>query len=214
MGYRQARQNARLAHVRRSIAVEAARLMSEAGMRDYLAAKRKAAMRLGITDEAQLPRNTEVEDALREHQRIFLADSQEDWLRELREAAIEALRFFQRFQPRLVGAVLEGTADRHSAVCLHLFADTPEEVAIFLSDNGIPFEESERRLRIKRDFWECRPVFRFRADDMPFDLTVFPPAALRQAPLSQIDGRPMQRANLPTVESLLGESEWPKDRAG
>ncbi len=214
MGYRQARQNTRLAHVRRSIAVEAARLMSESGRRDYLAAKRKAAMRLGITDEAQLPRNTEIEEALREHQRIFQADSQVDHLRALREAAFEALQFFRRFRPRLVGAVLEGTADRHSAVCLHLFADTPEEVAIFLSDNGIPFEESERRLRIKREFWEHRPVFRFRADDVPVDLTVFPPTALRQAPLSQIDGRPMQRANLPAVESLLGESDWSEDRAG
>lgn len=214
MGYRQARQNTRLAHVRRSIAVEAARLMSEAGMRNYLAAKRKAALRLGITDEAQLPRNTEIEEALREHQRIFLAESQGSHLRALRESAFEALQFFERFRPRLVGAVLEGTADQHSAVCLHLFADTPEEVAIFLSDNGIPFEESERRFRIKRERWECRPVFRFRADEVPVDLTVFPPTALRQAPLSQVDGRPMQRANLPAVESLLGEPDWPEDRAG
>lgn len=214
MGYRHVRQSTRLAHVRRSIAVEAARLMSEAGMRNYLAAKRKAALRLGITDEAQLPRNTEVEEALREHQRIFQAGTQGSHLRTLREAAFEALRFFERFRPRLVGAVLEGTADQHSAVCLHLFADTPEEVAIFLSDSGIPFEESERRFRIKREHWEFRPVFRFRADDVPLDLTVFPPTALRQAPLSQVDGRPMQRANLPAVESLLGEPDWPEDRAG
>lgn len=205
MGYRHARQHTRLSHLRRRIAVEAARMMSEGGMRDYYAAKRKAAERLGITDEAQLPRNTEVEEALREHQRIFQADSQGARLRELRETALEALEFFDRFRPRLVGPVLEGTADIHSAVCLHLFADTPEEVAIFLSDNGIPFEESERRLRIKREYWEFRPVFRFRADDVPVDLTVFPPTAVRQAPLSQIDGRPMQRANRLTVESLLSQ---------
>lgn len=214
MGYRHARQNTRLAHVRRSIAVEAARLMSESGMRDYYAAKRKAAERLGIVDEAQLPRNIEIEDALREHHRIFQADAQSTHLKSLRETAVEALQFFERFRPRLVGAVLEGTADQHSAVCLHLFADTPEEVAIFLSDNGIPFDESERRLRIKRELWESRPVFRFRADDVPVDLTVFPPTALRQAPLSQVDGRPMQRAGLTAVEMLLGESEWEENRAG
>lgn len=214
MGYRHARQHMRLAHVRRSIAVEAARLMSESGMRDYYAAKRKAAERLGITDEAQLPRNTEIEDALREHQRIFQGDVQSHHLRTLRETALEALQFFDRFRPRLVGAVLEGTADQHSAVCLHLFADTPEEVAIFLSDNGIPFEESERRLRVKHEHWEHRPVFRFRADDVPVDLTVFPPTALRQAPLSQIDGRPMQRAGLTAVESMVGETDWGENRAG
>lgn len=214
MGYRQARQNTRLAHVRRSIAVEAAKLMSEGGMRDYYAAKRKAADRLGIVDEAQLPRNIEIQDALREHQRIFQAESQSSHLRMLRETALEALQFFDRFRPRLVGAVLEGTADQYSAVCLHLFADTPEEVAIFLADNGIPYDESERRLRIKRERWEVRPVFRFRADEIPVDLTVFPPTALRQAPLSQVDGKPMQRAGLTMVETLLGESEWAENRAG
>lgn len=205
MGYHHARQHVRLSHLRRRIAVEAARLMSEGGIRDFYAAKRKAADRMGITDEAQLPRNTEVEEALREHQRIFQGAAQLDRLRELREAAREALHFFQRFRPRLVGAVLEGTADRHSAVCLHLFADTPEEVAIFLADQGIPYEESERRLRVRRALYEYRPVFRFRADDVPVDLTVFPRTALRQAPLSQIDGRPMQRASLTRLEMLMRE---------
>lgn len=206
MGYRHARQHARSSHLRRRIAVEAARLMSESGMRDYYAAKRKAAEHLGITDEAQLPRNTEVEEALREHQRIFLGPAQVERLQELREAAREALGFFTRFRPRLVGAVLEGTADDHSAVCLHLFADTPEDVAFFLSDNGVPFEESERRLRISRNNYEYRPVFRFRAGDVPVDLTVFPLTALRQAPLSQVDGRPMRRASLAVLEALIREA--------
>lgn len=205
MGYHHVRQHVRLNHLRRRIAVEAARLMTEGGMRDYYAAKRKAAERLGITDEAQLPRNTEVEEALREHQRIFLGSSQTKRLRELREVAREALQFFQRFRPRLVGSVLEGTADYHSAVCLHLFAETPEEVALFLGENGIPFEESERRLRINRELYEFRPVFRFRADDVPVDLTVFPLTQLRQAPLSQVDGRPMQRASLSALELLLSQ---------
>ena len=50
--------------VRRRIAVEAARLMSEGGLRDYRHAKEKAAARIGIFDESSLPKNSEVEDAL------------------------------------------------------------------------------------------------------------------------------------------------------
>ncbi|MEO6690295.1 MAG: hypothetical protein ABIS07_11805, partial [Dokdonella sp.] len=57
--------------VRRRIAVEAARLISEGGLRDYGRAKTKAAAQLGIFDEAGLPKNSEIEDALREHQRLF-----------------------------------------------------------------------------------------------------------------------------------------------
>ena len=57
------------------IAQEAARLMSEHGIRDFHHAKRKAAERLGIADTQSLPRNAEIEQALREHQRLFLANS-------------------------------------------------------------------------------------------------------------------------------------------
>ena len=54
--------------LRRRVALEAARLISEHGIRDYRQAKLKAAQRLGLDDEQQLPRNREIEEALREHQ--------------------------------------------------------------------------------------------------------------------------------------------------
>ena len=73
------------------IAQEAARLMSEHGIRDFHHAKLKAAGRLGIADTQSLPRNAEIELALRAHQRLFLADSQPQWLRQRREAAVEAM---------------------------------------------------------------------------------------------------------------------------
>ena len=98
---------------RRRIAVEAARLITEQGLRDYHQAKLKAAERLGYGDDQDLPRNTEVEEALREHQRLFQADTHPALLEGLRDTAREALRYFASFQPRLVGAVLEGTADAH-----------------------------------------------------------------------------------------------------
>lgn len=103
------------AEQRRRVAVEAARLISEQGIRDYALAKRKAAGRLGIVADSALPKNDEIEEALREHQRLFHADDQPRRLRRYREAAREALVFFARFEPRLVGAVLDGSADRHSA---------------------------------------------------------------------------------------------------
>ncbi|HZV38696.1 MAG TPA: hypothetical protein VFF96_08110, partial [Pseudoxanthomonas sp.] len=56
---------------RHRLAHEAARLMAEGGIRDFHQAKLKAASRLGIFDDASLPRNREIEDALREYQRLF-----------------------------------------------------------------------------------------------------------------------------------------------
>jgi hypothetical protein len=189
------------------VAQEAARLMSEHGIRDFHRAKRKAAERLGVSDEQALPRNHEIEEALREHQRLFQSDSQPQLLRERREAAVEAMRFLQQFEPRLVGAVLEGIADAHSAVCLHVFSDDPEAVGIYLRENGVPFEMQTRRLRLTRDEQAEYPVLLFAADKLPFDITVLPLNVLRQAPLDRIDEKPMRRASLASVEMMLAEED-------
>jgi hypothetical protein len=195
----------RAQELRRRIALEAARLMSEHGIRDFHLAKRKAAERLGAGEDIGLPKNSEIEDALREHQRLFQADEQPLRLRRLRETARDAMQFFMRFQPRLVGAVLEGTADRHSAVCLHLFSDTAEEVAAFLQEQGIPYEEQNRRLRMNHDAQREYPVLLFSADEVAIDLTVLPLDAIRQAPLDRVGERPMRRAALAALEELLAE---------
>ncbi len=193
--------------LRRRVAIEAARLISEHGMRDYRQAKLKAAQRLGLNDEQQLPRNREIEDALREHQRLFQSDSQPRALHARRAAAAEAMRFLKAYDPRLVGPVLEGTADAHSAVCLHVFCDTAEEVSLFLRERGIPFEQRTRTLRIDRQRSADRPVLLFAAEGMAIDLTVFPRDALRQPPLDRIEEKPMRRASLAMLEAMLAEEE-------
>ena len=191
------------AEQRRRIAVEAARLISEQGIRDFALAKRKAAERLGVFSDSALPKNAESDDALREHQRLFDAGDQPQRLRRYREAAREALLFFARFDPRLVGAVLDGSADRHSSVCLHLFCDEPESVAHFLDEFAIPYESGERTLRLSRQVERVCPVYTFSAQDVPVDITVLPEAWLRQAPLDRSGEKPMQRAGLAALDALL-----------
>ncbi len=197
--------NDRVQRNRLRVAQEAARLMSEHGIRDFHHAKIKAAERLGILDTQALPRNLEIEQALREHQRLFLADCQPQLLRERREAAVDAMNFLADFEPRLVGAVLEGTADAHSAVCLHVFSDDPDLVLQFLRDQGVPIQMQVRRLRYGRDEQPECPVLLFSAGELPFDLTVLPRDALRQAPLDRTELRPMRRAALAQVEMLLAD---------
>ncbi|MEZ5461392.1 MAG: hypothetical protein R3F00_06250 [Dokdonella sp.] len=195
--------HANSAELRRRIAVEAARLISEQGLRDYHAAKLKAAQQLGLGEKAALPRNVEIEAALREHQRLFQASSQPAQLARLREAAVEAMRFLQPFQPRLVGPVLDGTADAHSAVCLHVFSEQPERVMSFLDEHRIPFELQDRLLRYGTNVEQRFPVLLLSADDTVVDLTVFPLDGLRQAPQDRISDRPMQRAGLIRLLEIL-----------
>ena len=197
----------RLQRNRLRVAQEAARLMSEHGIRDFHHAKIKAAERLGIGEGQTLPRNEEIEQALREHQRLFQSTSQPQRLRRYREAAVQAMQFLCDYQPRLVGAVLEGTADAHSAVCLHLFSDDADAPILFLTERGVPLETQVRQLRGSKSHTEDYPVLLFAANEVPFDLTVLPLDALRQAPLDRIDSRPMRRAALADVEQLLASDE-------
>jgi hypothetical protein len=192
---------------RQRLAIEAARLMVEGGIRDFHQAKLKAAARLGESDEGSLPRNSEIEEALREYQRLFQGDSQPQQLRQRREAATRAMSFLARFEPRLVGAVLDGTADAHAPVSLHLFEDEAEAVARFLDEHGIPYEQRERQLRLDRERSAEYPVYLFSAEDLSFDLTVLPREALRQAPLDRIGERPMRRASLSALQELLAAED-------
>ena len=191
--------------IRRRIAVEAARLIADEGLRDYHEAKRKAAQRLGSFDDAALPRNLDIEEALREHQRLFQSVSQPHELRRLRTTAVEAMRFFVRFEPRLVGAVLEGTADARSSVLLHLFADDIREVLIFLDGHRIPYQEQTRRLTFSAGRDEDVPALQLTADGVGVELAVFPRDGLHQAPLDRTTRKPMRRATLDAVEALAAE---------
>ncbi len=193
-------------HLRMRIAQEAARVIREQGVKDYFIAKKKAASRLGVFDRNALPSNAEIAEALGEQQRLFEGDQHVESLTGLRRAARESMRLLHSFEPRLVGPVLEGTATAHSEVSLHLFAETPEAVALALMGQGIPYDSAQRRVKMRDGRYVYMPVFRFIGGDVDVDATVFPPLGLREPPASPVDGRPMRRARLAEVEALLEEA--------
>jgi hypothetical protein len=188
---------------RLTLAQEAARIMAEQGVRDFHVAKRKAAERLGFGNERDLPSNREIDLALREYQHLFQGDSQPKLVRKLRNEALQAMRFFAAFEPRLVGAVLDGTADEFSAVCLHLHDDDPANVLRHLAEHDIPFDETERVLRYSREEVREFPCLTFEADDVPFDLTLLPLDLLRRLPTSRTGNGPMQRASINSLRDLI-----------
>ena len=188
--------------MRERIVQEAARIMATEGVGDFSLAKRKAALHLGAPGTTNLPQNREIQTALHNYQRLFGGERQQEALHTLRRAALEAMEFFAPFRPRLAGSVLDGTASPDSAVDLHGFADTPEDVVLFLMDQGIPFDTDERRLRFDDDY-AFVPMHRFMAGGVPGHLTVFSERGLRHPPRGPVDGRPMPRAGRRELEDLL-----------
>lgn len=119
------------------IAASAARLVVEEGM-EYAAAKRKAARDFG--SRVELPANEDVEDAVREHIKLFCADTQAAELHALREAAVPWMQRLAEFRPHVSGAVWRGTATRLSSVHLDLYCDDTKAAEIMLINAGVNYD--------------------------------------------------------------------------
>ncbi len=191
--------------VRREVAAEAARILATEGQHNYHAAKKKAAERLGVSERLALPSNLEVKDALRSYQALYGGTTHLDNLDRLRRIAAHSMQWLEAFQPRLVGSVLDGTANAHSRIALHVFADSIESLVFFFLEKDKPFGQQQRQIRWFDGEHRSVPVMVFEHDGVAVEVTVFEPLHLRQSPPSPIDGRPQRRASLADVECMLQE---------
>ena len=191
-------------NLRIMLAQEAVRLICYHGLEDFRAAKQKAAENLGLHGFGALPNNLEVEAAVAERNRLFGADTHAQRLSQMRSAAARTMLELDAFAPRLVGSVLSGNVTATSAIKLHLFSDAAEEVGLYLESRNLGYSAIQQRIKITQESVEYFPGYRFYADEFKVEAIVFPERRRNNAPLSPLDGRPMQRAKLRDVERLAG----------
>lgn len=189
--------------LREQLADEAARLMEEHGIADFSLAKRKAAERLRVTTAAALPSNAEIHERLLERQRLFAPEDHDARLATLRRLAATIMGQVAEFRPRLVGAVLDGSATSTATIELHVFTDAPEMVADRLQAYGHRLRDSQRRYRFGRDTATEIPGFDLVLEGADVEVMVFPERGSQHAPLSPVDGKPMRRASRDAVLALL-----------
>jgi hypothetical protein len=188
---------------RQRLAYEAARIMAEQGVHEFDRARRKAAERAGIGNKRHWPNNGEIQEELLQYRRLFQNQDRALELSQLRRQAIDAMRTFSAFLPRLVGPVLTGTGDGTQGVRLQLFADNPEDVVLRLLEQGIPWRERDIRLRYGGGVHQTHPAFTFVAGETPFELVVLPAGARRNPPLDPVSERPEKGADIRAVQRLL-----------
>jgi hypothetical protein len=204
-----AREN--LDHIRQLIAQQAARMMAEDGINDFAYAKKKAGKQLGVSENSVLPTNAEIEDEIRLYHEIYNADEQPLELAKLRQAALITMQLFERFNPHLTGSVLEGSAGKFSQTNIHLFADSAKDVEMFLLNQQIPFESSEKSYRIsdkpskdkKEKIRKTVPVFTLETELGLQKLSVFDVDDMRVAVKRAADGSNAERLDIAGVRAIL-----------
>ncbi|WP_428634029.1 hypothetical protein, partial [Sedimenticola sp.] len=189
--------------LKHQIAIEAAQLIAEQSDLSYEQARTKAAKRLRCTDQRQLPENREIELALKSHLQLFQPTEQNLQLRQHRESAVKAMQLFNDFQPRLVGPVLSGVANRYTPITLMLFSETVEAIAISLIEWKIPCRQREVTLDYGNKKRATRTVFSFHAGEHEIELLVLPASDRHNLPLDPTEGRPHKGASLDQLLKLL-----------
>ena len=204
-----AREN--LDHLRQMIAQQAARMMAEEGVHDFAYAKKKAGRQLGVSENSVLPTNAEIEEEIRLYHEIYNADEQPQMLAQLRKAALITMQLFERFSPHLTGSVLDGTAGKFSQTDIHLFADSVKDVEMFLLNQQIPFESSEKSYRVsdkpskdkKEKVRKTVPVFTLETEYGIQKISVFDVDDMRVATKKTSDGSNAERLDIAGVLALL-----------
>ena len=198
-------------HIRQMIAQQAARMMAEDGINDFAYAKKKAGKQLGVSEASVMPTNAEIEEEIRLYHNIYNADEQPLELAKLRQAALMTMQLFERFNPHLTGSVLDGTAGKFSQTNIHLFADSAKDVEMFLLNQQIPFESSEKSYRVsdkpskdkKEKVRKTVPVFTLETELGLQKLSVFDVDDMRVAVKRTVDGSNAERADISDLQALL-----------
>jgi len=193
-------------HTRTRIAAAAARIMAEDGIEDFAKAKRKAARQLGLTEAQLLPNNEEIEDELRLYQALFQSEEQRERVLFLRTQALAAMEQLAEFKPYLTGPVLRGTAGRYADIDLQVFADSCKELEIFLLNHNIPFQISESRHYAGNQMREVS-VLSLDWQGTPVRMCVYLPEDEYRGVKTSAQGRPLERAGLDSVRTMVGNRE-------
>lgn len=147
---------------------------------DYGSAKRKAAEQiLGRRPSARdvLPDNAVIEQAVREYQALFQADTQPARVHALRETALAVMQWLPHLDLYLVGAAANGTANDYSEIYLQCYCESSKDVHIDVLNAGLDAEADEIANPFGRGRVE-RVSFIYRGETV--HITCYPPNLARQ----------------------------------
>lgn len=119
----------------------------------------------------------------------------------MRRIALELMATLEDFQPRLIGSVASGAIHAHSDIDLQLFTHRDDLLEEVLEEADLDAEREDKHLS-GPDGPQHFLHFHLEVEDIPVELSVYPPWALQVPSICSITGRPIDRMPIGRVSSL------------
>jgi len=182
------------------VAQEAAQFMVDGVESEYLHAKERAMMMLGMTNMDRMPSNREVREWIGRLAKLEIGEEEvKRRVRAMREIAAAIMATLDDFDPFLIGSTLSGEIRENSDIDLHVYADNFESVKDMLEAAGYDEVEEEHIENRKGHFVHLK----WYEGAYPVEITIIPISERAVIPMSSVTNKPMKRANLIALQKLL-----------
>lgn len=190
-------------NAQRRVAEEAARFMVDGTETEYLQAKERALLMLGLSDQTRMPTNKAVKEYISRLTRSKLGDDEvRRRVREMREIAEQIMAVIEDCDPFLIGSTLTGQIRETSDIDLHAYSDNHEETMTLLSERGYEDVEAELVENLKGTFVHLR----WEESSYPVEITIYPWSWRDIVLNDSVTGKPMKRSDIAGVRHLLRNS--------
>jgi len=184
----------------RRLAIEAARLMAERIETEYLHAKERAILMLGLPYNTPYPTNRQIKAYIGKLTRKRLGpEVMAARVKEMRQIAEEIMTVLMDFDPHLIGSTLSGQIRDSSDIDLHVYCNHHLEVEERLRSFGYQDVEAEFVENRKGTFVHLRWLERGH----PVEITTHDWLRRTEVMISSVTGKPMKRADLDELRKIL-----------
>ena len=167
---------------------------------EYLHAKERAILILGLPYNTPYPTNRQIKECIAQLTKKQLgAEVMAERVRRMREIAEELMTVLADFDPHLIGSTLSGKIRDSSDIDLHVYCHHHEEVETRLDSFGYEEAEAEYVENQKGTFVHLR----WLEENFPVEITIYNWSQRGDIPISSVTGKPMKRADLDELRKIL-----------
>lgn len=174
--------------------------MLDGAENEYLHAKERATLKLGISGHNLFPSNKKIKTMISLLAKVELGENLvKSRVRRMREIALEIMLIIEEHDPFLIGSTLSGKIRATSDIDLHAYADSPLEIQEMLETCGYKDIELEEIENLKGYFMHLK----WEEEGFPVEITVYPWKKRDEKPISSVTGKLMKRADITAVRKVL-----------